>query len=107
MPERPASPLAAGTSRLSGALDANPTLARLLQRLHASRERFEVIGPLLPEALRGEVRPGSLDEDGSWTLLVPHGAAASKLRQLVPELQQALRARGLDSDPVRVRVRAR
>ena len=41
---------------------------------------------------RAELRPGPLDEAG-WTLLVPGGAAAAKLRQLRPALEAALNAK--------------
>ena len=51
------------------------------------------------------MRPGPIDDAG-WSLLVPSGAAASKLRQLLPELQAALKAEGWPQTPLRIRVHA-
>jgi hypothetical protein len=49
------------------------------------------------------VRPGPLDDDG-WALLVPHGAAAAKLRQQLPALVEALEAAGWPQRTLRVRI---
>ena len=98
----PRSPLA-GTYALSDALDRHAPLAGLLQRARASRARYEAVAPLLAGGLRGAVRPGPLDEDG-WTLLAAHGAAAAKLRQLLPRLEVVLRNAGFEPLPIRVRV---
>lgn len=94
----------AGVLRVDRALGDNAALGRLLQRLQDSRARFAAIRELLPDALRPQVRPGPLDDAG-WTLLVPGGAAAAKLRQLQPLLADALRARGLPVAAIRVRIR--
>ena len=94
-----------GTLALAEALDRSQPLALLLQRLQQSRERFAAIQAQLPASLRAQVRPGPLDEAG-WSLLVPGGAAASKLRQLLPELQAALRTQGWPELPIRVRISA-
>ena len=102
-------PLAAsspGTWALGAALDRSPPLTQLLQRLQQSQQRLAALSGLLPEGLRSEVRAGPLDDAG-WTLLVPGGAAASKLRQLLPQLQAALQAQGWAELPIRVRVQAR
>jgi hypothetical protein len=95
-----------GSLSLGAALDQNQTLGRLLQRLQESRERFAAIRELLPEHLREQVRPGPLDAAG-WSLLAPSGAVASKLRQLLPELQAVLIAQGWPETPIRIRVNAR
>jgi hypothetical protein len=95
-----------GTLHLGTALDQNQTLAKLLQRLQQSRERFEAVRGQLPEALRDQVRPGPLDDAG-WSLLVPNGAAASKLRQLLPALEAALRAQGVQGTSIRIKVQSR
>ena len=60
----------------------------------SSRERLAAIREQLPDTLRDQVRAGPLDETG-WSLLVPNGAAAAKLRQLLPALQATLDACGL------------
>jgi hypothetical protein len=99
---RPQSP---GTWALGAALDQSQALTRLLQRLQESQARFAAIQPHLPDNLRGTVRPGPLDEAG-WSLLVPSGAAASKLRQLVPDLQAALQGGGWQSTPIRIKVQS-
>jgi hypothetical protein len=90
---------------LASALDGSEPLARLLERVRQSHARFEVIRPLLPATLQGVVRAGPLDEDG-WALLVDHGAAAAKLRQMLPDLEAALTARGWPG-AVKVRIQRR
>ena len=102
---KPPLPLTPGTWALGAALDQSAPLTRLLQRLQESQARFAALQDLLPEALRAAVRPGPLDDSG-WTLLVPGGAAASKLRQLLPALESELQARGHAPLPIRVRVRS-
>jgi hypothetical protein len=96
----------AGTWSLGSALDQSTPLGLLLQRLEESRARFAAIEEQLPASLRTEVRPGPLDEAG-WSLLVPGGAAAAKLRQLLPALQAAMDRQGWPPRPIRVRVLAR
>jgi hypothetical protein len=98
-------PALRGTLALADALDQSQPLAHLLQRLQQSQARFAAIREQLPHNLRSQVRPGPIDY-GGWTLLVPGGAAASKLRQLLPELQAALIAQGWPEAPIRVRVNA-
>jgi len=100
-------PTAAGTTlHLGAALDRSQPLALLLQRLQGSRERFEAIRQHLPEALRDQVRPGPRD-DAHWTLLVPNGAAGSKLRQLLPALEATLHDRGWQGTAIRIKVQSR
>ncbi|MBK1615194.1 hypothetical protein CKO44_17170 [Rubrivivax gelatinosus] len=98
----PRSPLA-GTLTMSEALGAHAPLAGLLQRARESRSRYDAIVPLLAGGLRTAVRPGPLDEEG-WTLLASHGAAAAKLRQLLPRLDTVLKNAGWAPVPIRVRV---
>ena len=59
--------------------------------------------PLLPPALRELVRPGPIEGE-SWCLLVPHNAAAAKLRQLAPALLDRLRATGRSVSTIRIKV---
>lgn len=88
---------------LSLALRACDPLSRLLQRVDESRARFGCIEADLPDTLRLQVRPGTID-DTAWTLQVPNGAVAAKLRQLVPTIEERLRSAGWPSREIRVRV---
>jgi hypothetical protein len=45
-------------------------------------------------------------DDGGWSLLVQSGAAASKLRQLLPELEAALLQQGWQVMPIRIKVQS-
>jgi len=98
-------PSSPGTLALGAALDQNQTLGRLLQRLQESRARFAAIREMLPDTLRDQVRPGPLDDAG-WSLLAPSGAAASKLRQLVPALETRLHEQGWQPTPIRIKVQS-
>lgn len=103
MSQRPApSP----TVPLATALDRNEALGHLLQRLHDARRRFDTVLPALPEALRPDVKPGPVD-GSTWTLLAAHNAAAAKLRQLLPALQQKLLDAGWQGTSIKVRVQPR
>jgi hypothetical protein len=94
-----------GTWTLEGALEQSQALAQLLQRLRQSQARLACIRELLPEPLRGVVRAGPLDEAG-WSLLVPSGAVAAKLRQLMPDLQAALQHQGWPDLAIRIKVQS-
>lgn len=85
------------------ALSANESLSRLTARVQASRACLAQLRPLLPEALFAQLRPGPIDDQG-WTLLVPNGAVAAKLRQMLPELQAAL-AQGGSVAPKAIKLR--
>ncbi|MGL6108632.1 MAG: hypothetical protein ACRC2B_00885 [Rubrivivax sp.] len=98
-------PTSPDTLALGAALDQSQPLARLLQRLQESRERFAAIREQLPDSLRDQVRAGPLDDAG-WSLLVSNGAAASKLRQLVPALEAALHIRGWRVISIRIRIQS-
>ena len=102
----PASPPESRSLPLSTALGRSEALTGLLQRVRESRERYEAIAPLLPPALREAVRPGPLDEAG-WSLLVPHAAAAAKMRQMLPTLEAALRERGWAGPALRIKIQPR
>ncbi len=91
---------------MSDALARSEPLGRLLQRLRESQARFDAVRGVLPAGLRDCVRPGPLDDEG-WALLADHGAAAAKLRQLLPRLELALRAKGWQGTAIRVRVQPR
>jgi hypothetical protein len=88
---------------MADALARSEPLALLLQRLRESEARFADIRDVLPAGVGAQLAPGPLDADG-WTLLARHTAAAAKLRQCVPQLQQRLRERGWPEVAVRVKV---
>jgi hypothetical protein len=80
---------------------AHDGLARLGERLEASRRRLRVIAPALPGGLTASIQAGPIDEDG-WSLLVANAAVAAKLRHLLPRLEALLAQAGL---PGRIRVK--
>jgi hypothetical protein len=92
-----------GTLALASALDQSQPLAGLLRRLQESQDRLAAVREHLPEPLRDAVRAGPLDDTG-WSLLAPSGAAASKLRQLLPELEAALTRQGWRATPIRIKI---
>lgn len=83
------------------ALRQHEGLARLGERLEASRRRLRVIAPALPVNLLASVQSGPLDEEG-WSLLVANAAVAAKLRHLLPRLEALLAQAGL---PGRIRIK--
>ena len=89
--------------RLQDAIQLAPTLAQLSQRASASAACLRTVRPLLPPGLRAAVRAGGID-NGEWCLLVPHNAAAAKLRQLTPALLAALRTAEHDVSTLRIKV---
>lgn len=90
--------------RIEEAMSRSSPLARLQHLLKESEARLAVVRSVLPSALGPHLKAGPLDEEG-WTLLVANAAVASKLRQLMPRLEEALRARGLQVTSIRLRVR--
>ena len=88
------------------AAEESPSLAQLARRIQASSARLDAVRTLLPAALRAGVQAGPLDED-QWCLLVTSNAAAAKLRQLLPDLQQHLLAKGLPVTGIHIRVQGR
>lgn len=104
--KRPLSSTSTATPTLASALAHSEPLALLMQRMAQSKQRFALVAPLLPEALRSTVRAGPLDHE-SWTLLVNHSASAAKLRQLLPLLQAALAEQGWPVLALKVKVLSR
>lgn len=96
-------PRRARSVTLQDAVAGAPTLARLAQMAGESAARLAIVRPLLPPGLRDAVRPGAA-EPASWCLLVPHNAAAAKLRQLAPALLAALASQGHAVTELRVKV---
>jgi len=90
---------------LKRVLDSAPGLAELSAQAHDHRKRLQAILPLLPASLRPLVQSGGFEE-GLWCLLVPHSAAAAKLRQTLPALAAHLRSKGWPVNAIRVKVQA-
>jgi hypothetical protein len=80
-----------------------PSLAALAQIAQQGQARIKAISSLLPASLRNSVQSGGVDE-GSWCLLVPHNAAAAKLRQLLPALAAHLRTKGFNTYEIKIKV---
>lgn len=91
---------------LQQAVQGSAPLARLTALARESGQRLSAVQQLIPPALLRGIRPGPIDGP-NWCLLVENSAAASKLRQLLPTLQNALRARGWDVTAIRVKIQAR
>jgi len=91
---------------LEQAVGAAPTLSALQERIRASGECLEIIRHLIPATLQKQVQAGPLN-DGDWCLLVSSSAASTKLRQLLPVIQQLLIERGRQVTSVRLKIQTR
>jgi len=80
-------------------------LAHLGALVERSKQHMVAIEPVLPKGLRSQVTPGPV-EDGVWCLLVQSGAVASKLRQLLPDLEAQLLAVRGSNIKIRVKILA-
>ncbi len=89
--------------RIDKVLLRSSPLAQLRERLRDSAARFEAVRACLPAAMVPHVQPGPVDELG-WSLLAANAAVAAKLRQCVPRLEEALKARGWDNTTIRIKV---
>ena len=87
---------------LHEAAEEAPTLARLMELARESGERLKAVELLIPSPLRAAVRPGPIDGT-TWCLLVDSNAAAAKLRQLLPVLQDKLNSRGWQVTAIRLK----
>ena len=92
-----------GTVALSEALQGNPTLGSLLQRWRVAQECMQAANAVLGPQLAPSLRAGPV-EDGQWTVLASSGTAASKARQLLPRITEAVQTLGLGVDSVRIRI---
>lgn len=88
---------------LQQASEESPTLARLAALTRESSERLALLQPLMPPPLRALVRAGPID-GGEWCLLVRGNAAASKLRQMIPAFEAALRTSGREVTRIRLKI---
>jgi hypothetical protein len=87
------------------AAEDSPTLARLAQLARDSGERLKAVELLIPAPLRPSVKAGPVDGP-SWCLLVSNNAAAAKLRQVLPALQNRLCDRGWEVTSIRIKVQS-
>lgn len=92
-----------GSVTVATALKENPTLGSLLGRWRLAQECMQAAKPVLGPQLCASMRPGPLEEK-EWTLLAASGTAASKARQLLPRISDAVRALGLGVESVRIRI---
>lgn len=90
---------------LEQAAGAAPSLAALQERIRQSQRCMEQVQHLIPAAMRRHVQAGPI-ENAEWCLLVSSAAASTKLRQLLPALQQALTESGLQVSAIRIKVQA-
>ena len=88
---------------LHEAAEGSPPLARLAGLARESAERLKAVQQLIPLPLRSAVKPGPIDGT-TWCLLVDSNAAAAKLRQLLPVLQEKLNSRGFEVTAIRLKV---
>ncbi|HSV46735.1 MAG TPA: hypothetical protein VLJ58_13190 [Ramlibacter sp.] len=91
---------------LHQAAQDSPTLARLVELARDSAERLKAVELLIPAPLRPSVQAGPVDGP-AWCLLVNGNAAAAKLRQVLPALQNRLRDRGWEVTSIRIKVQHR
>lgn len=92
--------------RLIDAVQAAPTLARLVSLAAESEKCLVAITPLLPASLRSGVQAGPIDQQ-QWCLLAANSAVAAKLRQLCPALLAHLRSKGFELNAIRIKVQVR
>ncbi|WP_286743347.1 DciA family protein [Aquabacterium sp. UBA2148] len=99
-------PMVPDVPPVTRALDRASPLSSLMQRLRHSQACLEAVKEVLPPSLAAQLQAGPFDEEG-WTLLVANPAASAKLRQSLPHLNEALSAKGLKVNAIRVKVRGR
>jgi hypothetical protein len=102
-PKPAAAPLPSHTLGIADALSHSEPLTQLVRRMQESQARLAAIAPLLPTALRAQVKAGPIDDVG-WTLLAANSAVSAKLRQMLPMLEAQLRTQGWNGPPVRVKM---
>ncbi len=81
----------------------SPALARLSELAMESTARLKSIEGLIPASLRPSVHAGPIDGT-VWCLLLDNNAIAAKIRQLVPTLEDHLRAKGWTVSAIRLKV---
>jgi hypothetical protein len=95
------------------AVSQAPSLAQLARQAQESQRCLGLISRVIPAPLLPVVQAGALEaldaaEYGAgalgWCLVVPHSAAAAKLRQLTPAIAAHLRSKGVNVQQVRVKI---
>lgn len=88
---------------LEQAVGEAPSLAALQERIRASQHCLRIVRPLIPATLRQHVKAGPM-QDSEWCILVSSAAASTKLRQLLPAMQQVLMQNGAQVSAIRIKV---
>ncbi|MDP2164973.1 MAG: DciA family protein [Hydrogenophaga sp.] len=88
---------------LEQAVGGSPSLALLQERIRTSQHCLQLVRPLIPPALRQHVKAGPI-QDNEWCILVASAAASTKLRQLLPAMQQVLIQNGAQVNAIRIKV---
>ena len=88
---------------LAQALADSTVLSHLAHRMKQSQACLSAVRAVLPPNLRPLVSAGPYDDQG-WTLLCSSAAAATKLRQLMPQLNQAVQDAGVCFKPIRLHI---
>ena len=78
-------------------------LGPLVRQAREAQACLAQLESVLPPALLALVESGPL-ENGQWTLLVRHSAAAAKIRQWVPALAAHVRSKGWPVQQIAVKV---
>lgn len=91
---------------VSQAAGDSPTLSRLAERARESGERLKAVETLIPPGMRPAVHAGPVD-GAAWCLLVDNPAAAAKLRQLLPAMQERLKKHGWAVEAIRLKIQSR
>jgi hypothetical protein len=91
---------------IQDAMNQSSVISGLATAIRQSQQQMQRITPLLPAMLAREIRPGPIDAT-TWCLLVPNGAVATKLRQLLPTIETELRLAHGPNYSVRIKVLAR
>ena len=85
------------------AADNSPSLARLTELVRESSNRLKDIESLIPQALRPAIQAGPIDGE-TWCLLISSNAAAAKVRQLLPLIQDRLVDKGWKVTSIRLKI---
>ena len=88
---------------LEQAVGEAPSLAALQERIRASQHYLHIVRPLIPAALRLHIKAGPI-QNSEWCILVSSAAASTKLRQLLPAMQQVLTQNGAQVDAIRIKI---